>query len=290
MSEDAGDGREVLSTAASGARHEPDWTRIFPDADHRWLMGLRPADPAAFLAPRDDSGAVRAERARWLLTDPEKYAALSPGAEGALRDTVALARSLGQTMGDASAPFEQVLALGRTWDFDFVWMHPDDVGSHRLVGGAVCFPSSWALRDKLGCTMSETHRPVPGLNDALDRQIETFFGKMAPGAAWQRENANFSRVPDLNQHPSLPRPRLDATTPVDEFWIRLEHQLLLKLAPSGSILFAIRVEVAPLAKLKEHPQGAVRLARLLETMSIEAARYKDVLDARASLVGWLRET
>ena len=58
----------------------PDWTRIFPDADHRWVMGLRPGDSADFFAPRDTSSAVCAERAHWLAEDALAYAALLPGA------------------------------------------------------------------------------------------------------------------------------------------------------------------------------------------------------------------
>jgi hypothetical protein len=144
------------------------------------------------------------------------------------------------------------------------------------------------LRDKLGRTMSETHGPVPGLNAALDRQIETFFAKMVPGVAWVRENANYSRVPELNQHPARTRRLLDATVSADEFWVRLEHQLLLKFPVSRSILFAIRVEVIPLRQVLESPDTAARLARLLETMPAAAAEYKSVIEARDAIVPMLR--
>lgn len=272
----------VSYPTTSGSR--PDWQRIFPDADHRWVMGLRRGDAAAFLAPHDATGMVRAERARWLTEDPENYAALTPAAEPALADTVALAQTLGAAIEPSLAPWDQLLALGRTWEADFAWMHPDGGGAHRLTGGVVCFPSSWSPGDKLGRTMSETHRPVPGLNAVLDRQIETFFAKMIPGVAWTRENVNYSRVPDLNQHPARPRRALDATVTVEEFWIRLEHQLLLKFPASGSILFAIRVEVVPLHELLESPEAAVRLVRLLDTMPAPAAEYKSVTQARDVIV------
>jgi hypothetical protein len=265
-----------------------DWARIYPDADHRWSMGLRPGDVAEFFATRDGTGAVCAERARWLASDPEKYAALPPEAEPALSETVELARSLGTTIDVALTPFEQLLALGRAWEPDFVWMHPDGNGAHRLVGGVVCFPSSWSLREKLGGTMSQVHGPVPGLNAALDRQIETFFSKLDPGVAWTRENSSYRRDADLNHHPSLPRPHLDSTITLDEVWIRVEHQLLQKFPRSGSVLFGIRVEVVPLCKLIEDTQAAARLARVLSTMSPAAAEYKGVAVARTILVPLLR--
>lgn len=247
-------------------------------------MGLRRGDAASFFSPRDPTGLVLAERRRWLKEDPENYAALTPAAEPALADTVALAQQLGETLDPKLTPWEQLMALGRTWEADFVWMHPDGTGAHRLIGGVVCFPSSWSLQEKLGLTMSETHRPVPGLNTSLDRQIETFFAKMIPGVAWTRENANYSRVPDLNQHPVRPRRPLDATVTGEEFLIRLEHQLLLKFPASNSILFAIRMEVIPLSELLNCAEGSARLARLLDTMSVAAAEYKGIAQAREVIV------
>jgi len=122
-----------------------DWRCMFPDADHTWTMGLRRGDAADFLGPRDPSGQVRAERERWLTEDAGTYAALTPAAEPALADTVALARKLGGIVDPSLPPREQLLELGRTWEADFVWMHADGAGEHRVTGGVVCFPSSWAL-------------------------------------------------------------------------------------------------------------------------------------------------
>lgn len=268
----------------------PDWARIYPDADHRWVMGLRPDDAADFFATRDVTGAVSAERARWLAEDAETFAALLPEAGPALRDTLELARSLGTTIDAALPAWEQLLALGRAWEPDFAWMHPDGHGTHRLIGGVVCFPSSWALREKLGRPMSEVHGPVPGLNDALARKIETFFAQQEPGAVWTRENANYSRDAELNHHPSRPRRSIDATITADDVFIRLEHQLLLKFPQSGSILFGIRVEVVPLTELMKDHHAAARLARLLSTMSPAAAAYKGIAEARTALIAMLRQT
>jgi hypothetical protein len=264
----------------------PDWDRILPNSDHRWTMGLRRSETLQFLVPQDPDGQVLVERAQWLDTDPKTYAACLPEAEPTLVETVALARRFGAQIDTTAAVYQQLLGLGRFWDFDFVWMHPSETGPHRVVGGVVCFPSSWALGDKLGGTMSETHAPVPGLNQALDRSIESFFTKMEPGVIWERENMSYSRVPDLNQHPSRPRPQLDATVTPAETWIRLEHQALLKLDRSGSILFGIRVEVVPLTELPLDAAG--RLARLFDTMSDDAACYKHLSEAREMLIPWLR--
>jgi hypothetical protein len=266
----------------------PDWARIFPDADHRWAMGLRPASAAEFFAPIDDGGDVCRERAQWLADNPERYAALPTEAEPALRDTLRLARELGVEIDQGLSPLEQMLALGRLWEPDFVWMRPDDAGTHRLIGGVLCFASSWDLREKLGRPITEIHSPVPGLNEILARQIETFLSRLTPGAAWTRENANYSRDALLNHHPSRVRRRLDATVTPGEFFIRLEHQLLMRLFPSGDILFGIRLEIVPVAEVLRDPQATAGLARALTTISPAAAAYKGIAEARPTLVALLQ--
>lgn len=247
-------------------------------------MGLRRGDAAAFLAPGESTRDVQAERAHWLAADPHAYAALTPAAEPGLAEMVELACTLGAMIDVTLSPWEQLLSLGRVWEADVIWLVADDAGTYRVAGGVVCFPSSWALRDKLGRTLSETHRPVPGLNAALDRQIETFLGRLVPGEAWLRENAGYSRTPERNQHPNRPRRPLDATVSVGEVWVRLEHQLLLKLPLSGSLLFGIRVEVVPLQQVLECPQAAADLTRLLTTISSAAAEYKGLTAARDAIV------
>lgn len=261
-----------------------DWARVYPQATHRWHMGLQRGDAAAFFGARDATGAVLAERARWLSQKPETYSALLPEALPALHETAELARAIGVEIGADLTPSERLLALGRAWETDFVWMHPGIDGQHRLIGGVVCFPSAWALRDKLGHAMDLVHAPVPNLNATLGRAIEIFLSKLQPGEAWLRENANFSGDAELNHHPSRPRRKIDATIAIEEFWIRFEHQLLLKLPASGSVLFGIRVEALPFTTVAEDADAMRRLAQIFATISPEAAAYKGIADARAALI------
>ncbi len=261
------------------------WTRIFPDIDHRWIMGLRQGDLAAFFAPQDPTGTVRAQRQRWFSDEPEKYTALLPEAEAAMLETCELARTLGSPVNAVEgSPLDQLLELGPAWEPDLVWMHPGADGVHHLAGGAVCFPSSWSMPEMLGRPMHLVHQLVPGLNDLLARQIDTFLAKLSPGSAWQRENWGVSRDGELNHHPSRPRAVLDATVTLEEVWIRLEHQLLLKLPSSGSVLFGIRLELVPLADMLADRTAAQRFSRLISTMQPTAARYKGVESARPALL------
>ncbi|MBA4017263.1 MAG: hypothetical protein C0483_08825 [Pirellula sp.] len=270
----------------------PDWSRIFPEGDHRWSMGLRPADPANFFAPCDPTGDVVRERAHWLADEPEKYVALLPEAHGCLAETIDLANRWAAANGTSPIARDFVPAdtaaqlkdLGCTWEADVVWLAPHADGELRVVGGIVCFPSSWALTEKLGLPMRDVHGPVPGLNLALGGQIERFLAKLASSSAWSRENWSLSRCAERNQHTSRPRAAFDERTPLEEVWIRLEHQLLMRLPTSGAVLFGIRIELVPLAELKSDPAAATNFARILKTMSPEAAAYKNFAVAREHLL------
>jgi dimethylamine monooxygenase subunit A len=268
----------------------PDWMRLLPDGDHRWAMRLRRGEVRDYFAPRDATGSVLAERKRWLVDDPEPYMVLTPESEPALADTLQMAASLGVVVDRGARPSEQLLALAHVWEPDFVWTHPSSSGFYRLTGGVVCFPSSWALREKLGKPMHEIHEPVPGLNPLLAPRIDQFLASLTPGVAWTRENVGYARDAERNHHTSRPRQRLDGSIRPDEVWVRVEEQLLLKLAPSGSVLFGIRVDVYPLADVLRDEPARIRLIRSLETMTTEAAAYKGLANARETILKIARES
>lgn len=266
------------------------WKRIFPDGDHRWSMGLQREHSAAdFFALQDPSRDVSAERRGWLTGDFGRYALALPLAEAAVRETTEYAVTLGTPIAAHEPKTEaRLFALGVAWEPDFVLLSPGG-GVHTLIAGVVCFPSSWALGEKLGRPLSEVHAPVPGLNEALGRQMELFLQKLRPGDVWRRENWGLSRDAERNQHPDRARPRLDDQVIADRVWIRLEHQLLTRLPRSGAVLFGIRVEVLPLARVLAEPAAALRMAGQLASMSEAAAAYKGVLRSRPSILALLRQ-
>lgn len=269
----------------------PDWSRIFPDADHRWTMGLRPGDAAEFFRPRDTTGEVLRERRRWLADEPDKYVVATQECKTCLADSLALAESLGSVLPSSGAVdlTTHAVALGCAWESDIVWLRPYDDGTYQVVGGVVCFPSSWALTDKVGLPIGDVHAPVPGLNLALGRKIDRFLAMLNTGDAWTRENWSLSRSDERNQHTSRPRLGFDDSITADDVWIRLEHQLLLRLHPSGGVLFGIRIELIPLAEFRTGTDAARRLARAIATMSSEAAEYKIFAPARERLIALLKE-
>ena len=269
-----------------------DWGLLFPDRAHRWGMGLRRGDSvAAFFAPGSTAPRVLEERRRHLREAPLLYALALPQATELIDATLGLAESWGVSFADfvepPSSPVERLIALGGRVEPDVVLLRGDDQGTHRVVAGVVCFPSSWGLADKLGRTMFDVHGPVPGLNATLARPIETFLTKLEAGVPWLRDNWGLCRDGRLNHHPSIPRRPLDETVTADEVYVRVERQLLVRPSEADGVLFGIRVEPIPLTSLFADRAAVAGLARALGTMSDEAAHYKGLLRARSRLLSIL---
>ena len=260
-----------------------DWSRLFPAAEFRWQLGLRPGDPRVFFAPTVDRASILDERTRWLANAPEEYALLTSHGEALLAETLELARSWG-----AAFEGDSLHSLGCAWEPDFVLLSLGERGP-VVEGGAVCFPTSWSLREKLGRTLTETHGPVPRLNAELGTRIATALGKLAPGAAWARDNWGLVRTPELNRHPRMQRPRLDATVTPDQVWLRTEHQLLFKLPRTSGVLFGIRVGHLPFNEVLADSTTREALREALDSMADDAADYKGLTDVRPQILRWLAD-
>ncbi len=256
----------------------PDWFRLLPDAGHRLQMNLRPGDVSRFWTPSAESGAVLAERRRWLAETPRRYLSILPEGEAGVCEAIRLIAPRPMTAEQAATSLEP----------DWILLSGDGLRSHPVMGGAVIFPSGWALEDKLGRPLHEVHGPVPGLQGRLGGQISTFLTRLAPGAAWERDNWGLAADPALNHHPAVPIRRLGGDAELRTTWLRLEQQFLTRLPATGTILFGIRVSNHRLDHLAAIPGLASRLQLALETMSGEMARYKGLDTARRALIAELR--
>ena len=241
-------------------------------------MALRPGDEASFWRTSDPTGIILAERRRWLAQSPELYTALLPegadSAHEALQHMAAMSGQRGLTIEDAAALLEP----------DWVILDADA----RVLGGAVIFPSSWSLPEKLGLPLSEVHGPVPSLQASLGRSIATFLNRLEARVAWERDNWGFSADAELNHHPSRPLPSLTNSATLHTTWLRFERQFLTRLPATQAILFGIRVTNHRLDDLAALPGMASRFALTLETMEDDVALYKGLHEARATLAAQLR--
>jgi dimethylamine monooxygenase subunit A len=119
--------------------------------------------------------------------------------------------------------------------------------AHLLTFGVLCFPASWTLRQKVGRGVLGIHAPVERYDASMGQRVERVLGALQPGQAVWRANVLCYNDPNLYQ------PRLESERrPFDRskpLWVRVERQTLMRLAPSGAIVFTIHTWLVPMDRL-----------------------------------------
>lgn len=260
--------------------------RWFDDEDFRFRLGTVPGTAEDFFAHSPEAPEVLAERRHWLATDPDRYAVLLPAgtsiAEELLRVAAAwpMLRDLPTEFWNPEATlFDRLLQFSGQLEPDFVLLaRPPENAAHpeafTVVGGSVCFPSTWRLTDKLGQSVAEVHAPVPDLNSALATQIDRLIARLRPGKCIVRANWSVCRTPERNQHPDRNLPGVESPVTLEGAWLRREDQCLLTLPQTGGVVFGIRVTHTSWRELRNHPAAAHSVARALRTMPIQMQAYK----------------
>jgi hypothetical protein len=259
---------------------------LFPDEDYRFHLTLRKGNLGEFFSSAD--AAVLEERRRWLEADPSSYALATDGAESLLAEFETLAASWTPAFVPEAKPAptleQRLLALGRMWEPDFALLSKDKGGVFRLRAGVVCFPSSWALTEKMGLTLDEIHGVVPGLNASIGAAIEQFLGRLKPGMPYERTNWGLAATPELNMHPQLVRPRLTLPFDLQRIWVRIEDQILAALPLTGGILFGIRLRLVPLKEILDDRQLRTGFHRAVTSMPDALSAYKGFNSVRDQLI------
>jgi dimethylamine monooxygenase subunit A len=262
---------------------------LFPAGEFAFHMRFRRGEVAAFYRNTAEHADIIGERRKWLAGDAQKYAGALPESEPLLAEAGELAKSVGIDTRVGGTALEAMTRLGGAWEPDLLLMRSPSEGAQPvLLAGCVCFPSSWALEEKMGRGLDAIHGPVPTLNEQFANPVQQFLARMKPGISWERVNWGLSRSPELNQHPSRKLPRLDANVSAEEIWFRAEYQSLVSLPKSGGILFGIRLVIEPLTKLRSDAAFAEGLARAIGSMPNSIATYKGIATARVRLLDLLK--
>lgn len=251
---------------------------LFPDQDYRFHLTLRRGDTRAFFRPHTPQTLI--ERRHWLDTDPIPYAAATPDAGPLIAQMESLVASWGDQAPPASAAatdtdlLSRLVTLGKSLEPDFLLLQPNAAGEFVLKAGVVCFPSWWAVTEKIGLPLESIHDVVPGLNPALGSAVGTFLGKLKPGSPYERSNWGIAATPELNLHPALERPRLRSPLDPERTWIRVEDQILAALPADQGLLFGIALRIIPLSAILQDPAVRVGFHRALTTLPPALATYK----------------
>lgn len=178
-----------------------------------------------------------------------------------------------------------LLALALHEDFALV-----DGATGTLPLLAVCLPSHWSPRARLGRHFTEVHAPVA--DNALLLAAAEGLLRLACGAErWERFVWTVTPQPRHDAHPARhPRPawalRDDAALLAQAHW-RTERQSFLPLPARRQAWFLIEVHVTPLAEAIDTPARAAALHAAIASMSPAVLAYRGLEPARAPLLRWL---
>jgi hypothetical protein len=118
-----------------------------------------------------------------------------------------------------------------------------------LTSGVLCFPASWTLRQKVGRGLMGIHQPVERYDANMGARVERVLTALQPGKAVWRANVLCYNDPNLYQpRLEIEKRPFDSSKPL---WVRVEKQSLLRLAPSGAIVFSIHTWLVPIERLSE---------------------------------------
>ena len=256
---------------------------VFYPGPFSFRMGLRRGEPGEFFRARAGDESLIAERKEILANHPERHCVLLPESEPLLEEFNEQLMEWGVVQSPLCGR-----KLGQAIASDYLLLKPDDKGMPILLGGCVCFPSSWAFEEKVGRPLDWIHAVVPTLNETLGEKARSFLTQLQPGQAWLRTNWGLTVTASLNQHPALNLPRLTAETDPASVWFRIERQALVAQPRTGGILFGIRLETHPLPTLKANPAARAGLLEALQSMPPEIAQYKNLTPIMRFLIDWLQ--
>ncbi|GFR42986.1 hypothetical protein Agub_g3985 [Astrephomene gubernaculifera] len=175
-------------------------------------------------------------------------------------------------------------------------------GSYRLLGGVVCFPAHWSIREKLGLGLAEVHEPVPRWGSDAAAPAHAFLTRLTPQQPFVRWNWAVSPTAELHlsrfykpppaavaaapaNGGTAPATSTSATPGADCMHLRLERQYFHRLPRSGCLVFTIRTYLQPLRQaVRGRPLVAASLAGALRDLPYETLRYKGNLQRRLPAV------
>lgn len=147
-----------------------------------------------------------------------------------------------------------LMTAARLAQEDFCILQKQD-DEHVLTAGALCFPSSWSLDEKMGRPLVSIHEPVDNYDGDVARRVQRLFDLMHPDRPLWRANTLVYSDPDLHQ----PR-RENARRTLrhdGKLWLRSERQCLVKLPQTGAVVFSIHTWVVPFEKLDPEDLAAL---------------------------------
>jgi len=157
-----------------------------------------------------------------------------------------------------------------------------------LTAACVCFPSRWALTEKIGRGLTAIHAPVPGYDSTLASPVNAFFDRLQPGQPKWRLNWTILDTDELHLPTGSAHRRPELLADLGDLTFRVERQTLCKMERSGAVVFTIRNYTTRLANACADEEGKSALLETLKTVRPDVATYKGWTPLLEPLISWLQ--
>lgn len=237
-------------------------------------IGLRPIALDAWLEGGEPDPAARKDPL--LATHPglvwAETAASRPAQAEALETVEA---ALGPASTRSGLP--PLYAAARRIPDDLCLMEKRD-GQWRLTALSLSAGSFFTAEQVIGRSLAELHGPVTGFADRFLLRVQRIFDGLRPGLVLERRNWTLLNSDALHTPSSAAiRASIGEIAPADTgdlLHLRVERQTLRRLPQTGAALFTIRVWLAPLSKLADHPTRLTAFSAAWRAATPELRAYK----------------
>ena len=143
----------------------------------------------------------------------------------------------------------------------------------------------------MGRSFAEVHAPLA--DNRLITGAASHLARLVTGSdRWERFVWTIARHPRLHAHPDRVDPapwpdHVDSDALAAMAWWRTERQSFIPVEGMQQAVFAIHVEVQPLAQALADPARAERVHDALASMSPAVLDYRGLAAARDRLLRWL---
>jgi heme-dependent oxidative N-demethylase alpha subunit-like protein len=162
---------------------------------------------------------------------------------------------------------------------DLVVLHRRQDGTDAAIMVDVCFPSDWRPERIVGTGFRFIHGPVPGFADS-DAQAAAMVAAMIDRGPHVRFVWTLTADDHLDHHPE--QGRHTAWRDATQGFLRVERQVTVPFTEVNASLFLIRTYLYGFADLGRAQR--VTIARALQTMPEAAARYKNFLASKSTIL------
>jgi hypothetical protein len=143
----------------------------------------------------------------------------------------------------------------------------------NLRAAAVCFPSYWSLKEKMGKPLNIIHGPVPQLTPDINEVITAKLDALETNKPVERFNWTLTDDMELHQPSHVRKSSIE--TDLHKIFVRVERQTMTRLR-TGDILFTIRTYLNSLGMILQGRELSTGLHDSILNTSPEVLKYRGI--------------